>query len=214
VVRQRPAKPRTAVRVRSSPLVPLLLALVVAGCGTPEPDGLDAEQLVPRLDDLPAGFNLVLAESFPIPTSKVLHDSKIFDDPWSASSAELIRRERIAGYQIAFTSPQARPIHCNVAIYRSGAAARKVYRLRGQSVSGFVADLGGRPLPVAEIGEETHAHRFGIGPARYLGLAWRFRRVLSTCVGSGSTRSRMAEILVVARAQQARIAWALGGGRR
>jgi hypothetical protein len=196
-----------------SPLVPLLLALVVSGCGTSERDGLDAERFVPRLDDLPAGFNLVLAESFPVPTSKILHESKIFDDPWSASSADLIRRERIAGYQIAFTSPQAVQIHCSVAIYRSGAAARNVYRLRTKSAAAFVAEAGGRSTATARIGEVTDAHRFAVGRVPYLGLAWRFRRVLSTCVAA-SARSRMAEILVVARAQQARIAWVLDESRR
>jgi hypothetical protein len=184
------------------------LALVVAGCGTPERNRLDAEQFVPRLDDLPAGFHLVLAESFPVPTSKIL------SDPSSASSAGLIRRERISGYQIAFKSPQAVNIACSAAIYRSGTAAREVYRLRTRSVSAIVAELGGHPVPVAEIGEETHGHRFEIGPAQYLGVAWRFRRVLSTCVAAGFTRSPMAEILVVARAQQARIARAADESRR
>lgn len=200
--------PHTAVRVRSSPLVALLLALVVAGCGTPETNGLDAEEFLPRLDDLPAGFNLVPAESFPVPTSKIL------SDPWSVSSAGLIRRERISGYQGAYKSPQAVNIECSAALYRSGAAAREVYRLRTRSVYAFIAELGGSPLPVAEIGAETHARRFEIGHAQYLGVTWRSGAVLSACVASGFTRSPMAEILVVTRAQQARIASALGGGRR
>ncbi|MGH3018407.1 MAG: hypothetical protein ACRDLU_08545 [Gaiellaceae bacterium] len=168
---------------------------------------------MPRLDDLPAGFNLVLAESFPVPTSKILHESKIFDDPWSAGSADLIRRGRITGYQIAFTSPRAGQIQCSVGIYRSDAAARQVYRLRTKSVAAFVAEAGGRSMATARIGEETDAHRFALGRVPYLGLEWRFRRVLSTCV-AGFTRSRMAEILVVARAQQARIASALDESRR
>ncbi len=66
VVRQRPAKPRTAVRVRSSPLVALLFLLAVAACGTSDEGGLDAQQLVPQLSDLPVGYDAVPAESFPV----------------------------------------------------------------------------------------------------------------------------------------------------
>jgi hypothetical protein len=58
-----------------------------------------------------------------------------------------------------------------------------------------------------EIGEETNAYRFDIGPAEYLGVAWRSRKVLSTCVTSPAGRE---EMMTVARAQQARIARALG----
>ena len=57
-----------------------------------------------------------------------------------------------------------------------------------------------------EIGEETDAYRFDIGGNEYVGVAWRYRDVLSTCGGNGSSTSTMAEILIVARAQQARIA--------
>jgi hypothetical protein len=78
--------------------------------------------------------------------------------------------------------------------------------LRTTSAASFVAELGGRSLPIPEVGEETHASRFDIGSAQYLGVAWRFRDVLSTCVAGGFSTSPMAEILVVARAQQRRIA--------
>jgi hypothetical protein len=164
---------------------------------------LDAQLLVPQLSDLPRGFNLIPAESFPIPTSKILAD------PWSASSSAIIQRERISGYQIAFTSPQAARLECTAAVYRSSAAARKVYRLRTTSVAAFVARASGRSLPAATIGDESNAHRFQLGTSAYLGVAWRFRNVLSTCITGGFTTSPMAEILVVARAQQARIAQVL-----
>jgi hypothetical protein len=180
-----------------------ILALTVAGCGTPtyESSTHDAQRLVPELSDLPPGFNLDPAESFPVPTSKILAE------PFSASSSAIIRRERLTGYQAAFTSPLGHPIECTAAVYRSSAAARKVYRLRTQSVAAFVADRGGNSLRVGKIGEETYASRFDLGPASYQGVAWRFRDVLSTCIAGGSTTtSPMAEILVVARAQQRRIA--------
>jgi hypothetical protein len=78
--------------------------------------------------------------------------------------------------------------------------------LRTTSIASFVAELGGRSLPVAKIGEETDAHRFDVGRAEYLGVAWRYRDVLSTCAAGGFTTSPLEELLVVARAQQRRIA--------
>ena len=185
-----------------------ILALTVAGCGTPtyESSTHDAQRLVPELSDLPPGFSLDPAESFPVPTSKILAEQ-----PYSASSSAIIRRERLSGYRAAFTSPLGLPIECTAALYRSSASAREVYRLWTQSVASFVAETGGYPLPVPTIGEETHAHRFALGRTQYVGVGWRYRDVLSTCITGGSTTtSPMAEILVVARAQQRRIA---NGGR-
>ncbi len=183
----------------------LVIALVVAACGAPEQSGLDAQellaqQLLPQLSDLPAGFSVDPAESFPVPTSKILAE------PFSASSSAIIRRERLSGYQAAFTSPLGHPIECTAAVYRSSAAARKVYRLRTQSVAAFVAETGGHSLPVPTIGEETHAHRLALGGVPYVGVAWRHRDVLSTCVADGYTMPSLEELLVVARAQQRRIA--------
>jgi hypothetical protein len=143
-----------------------------------------------------------------VPTSTILAD------PWQASSAGAVRRERLSGYQTSFTSPRAVQLQCSAAVYRSSAAARRVYRLRITGVGSFVTEVGGRSRPVAEIGDEADAHRFDIGPAQYLAVAWRFRNVLSTCVAARFTASPMADILVCARAQQARIARVLGRGRR
>jgi hypothetical protein len=77
----------------------LVFALVVAACGAPEQSGLDAQQLVLQLSDLPPGYNLNSAESFPVRTSKILAE------PFSASSSAIVRRERLSGYQAAFKSP-------------------------------------------------------------------------------------------------------------
>ena len=95
-------------------------------------------------------------------------------------------------------------LQCSAAVHRSSAAARKVYRLRMTGGASFVADSGGRS-PVAEIGEQTHAHRFDIGPAAYSALRALSKRPVDD-VAAGFTTSPMAEMLVVARAQQARIA--------
>lgn len=181
-------------------MVVVSAVLVLAGCGTDsyESSAQNAERLVPQLSDLPSGFSLDPAESFPVPTSKILAD------PFSTGSSALIRRERLYGYQAAFTSPRGHAIECTAAVYRSSAAARKVFRLRTQSVAAFVAASGGRSLSIGKIGEETYASRLKLGPASHDGIAWRSRNVLSTCVGP------LAESLLVARAQQARIARALG----
>ena len=73
-------------------------------------------------------------------------------------------------------------------------------------VASFVAHAGGRSLAVPTIGEETNGHRFDIGAAEYLGVAWRYRNVLSTCVTGVSTTSPLEELFIIARAQQRRIA--------
>jgi len=185
---------------RRARCVAVLLALVAASCGTQHRSELDAQQLVPQVSDLPDGFNLIPAESFPIPNAKIL------GDPFLASSANIIRRQRISGYQIAFTSPKAARLECSAAVYRSSTAARDVYRLRKTSVASLLADVGGHPLRVVKIGQEAQTARFELGSARYVSVAWRFRNTLSTCTAGGFRTSPMAELLVVARAQQARIA--------
>lgn len=181
-------------------MVVVSAVLVLAGCGTDsyESSTHNAQRLVPELSDLPSGFSLDPAESFPVPTSKILAD------PFSDGSSALIRRERLYGYQAAFTSPRGHAIECTAAVYRSSAAARKVFRLRTKSVTAFVGESGGHSPRVGKIGEETYASHLDLGPASHDGVAWRFRNVLSTCIGS------LPEILVIARAQQARIARALG----
>ena len=201
---------RVGRRHRVWPVVLALLALVVAACGTQE-QSEPAEQLVPQLSDLPAGFNLVPAESFPIPTSKILAET-----PSSASSAAIIRRERLSGYQAGVHDPNGAP-------HRVQRGALSVERICSQGLS--VADAPASPAFVAETGwtlapgrEDRRGDRCLIDSTsvvlQYLGVAWRYRDVLSTCVGGGSTTtSPMAEILVVARAQQRRIATELARGR-
>ena len=154
VVRQRPAKPRTAVRVRSSPLVPLLLALVVAGCAAGSeqvlPPGIpEAEQFVAQLSDLPTGFNLNLAESFPVPTSTILAD------PWSGKlggNCQARARLRLPGVV-------HEPAGCPPPVQRSGLSV-EYGRSQGLSVADDRRRLDRRRVgrtfsTVAEIGDET-----------------------------------------------------------
>jgi hypothetical protein len=186
----------------------VLLAFALSGCSDEpyESRTHDAQRFVPQQSDLPAGFNVNLAESFPLPTSKILAEP-----PFSPSSAAIVRRERVSGYQAAFTSPRGQTVLCSAAVYRSRAGARTVYRLRTASAAAFVAAAAGGSLRVERIGEETRAIRFEAGPAKYFGVAWRFRNVLSTCVTSPSGRQ---EMTTVALAQQARIAQVLDEGRK
>lgn len=167
----------------------------------------DARLLVVQLSDLPIGYNLVPAETFPIPLSKVL------SDPWSASSSPIVRRERLSGYQIGFSTPEAERIECSAAVYRSTSAARAVYRLRTRSAAAFLAELGGRSLPAANIGEETDVVRFDIRGSQHLGVAWRFRNVLASCVTAGLSPPDEAQMVRVARMQQQRIGTTLPVGK-
>ena len=171
VVRQRPAKPRTAVRVRSSPLVALLLALVVAGCGAGLRSARRARSGAARARSLGSPRRLQPRPGGVVPSSDV---ERVLADPWPASSAETHHARahlRLPGgvhepsgcqnirVQRGASTGRARPLA------RSIGCGRPERRLRRR-------DRGERhPLPVAEIGEETHAHRFDVGPAQYLGVS-------------------------------------------
>jgi hypothetical protein len=184
-------------------LAALVLALVVAACGTQEQSESVAQQLVPQLSDLPAGFDHVPAESFPVSLETVLAE------PWSAGVRAMITRERLSGYQAAFWSPQRQPIQCSAAVYRSAFGATEVSRARRER---FVAELEGAPVRVQAIGAETRAYRYRLGDQLAVTLGWRFRHVLSSCTAAGRTVDVEA-LLVVARAQQTRIARILDEGR-
>jgi hypothetical protein len=195
-------------------VVIVVVALAVAGCGsgtTDEPasaGGPDASQLVAQLSDLPAGYDFVPAESFPVPTERVVRD------PWSASVRGLIRRERFSGYQAAFVSPSETRIECNAAVYRSPAAATEIYRARTSAFAEFAAESNGGRFRFPTIGEESSASRFRLGGSRYYGVTWRFRNVLAGCVsGRWFSRSPVADLQTVARAHQQRIAGVLGDRR-
>ena len=261
VVRQRPAKPRTAVRVRSSPsprvwphrlgrakpapraLVPLaalhsatradalcrLAALasgtpdargdharlggsraspprgaralaVAAACGTQE-QSEPAAQLVPQLSDLPAGYDAVPAESFPVQLETVLAD------PRSAGIGETIRRERLSGYQTSFASPTSQRFECSAALVPLGrGAARTVFSLADAPRSSMpsLTDRVAGPVGCrADRSRDTclsiTTSAASMGPR----VAWRSRACPLSCVAA---RLRdvpdLAELLVVARAQQ------------
>jgi hypothetical protein len=157
-----------------------------------------------QLPDLPTGYDLVPAESFPVPTERVLRE------PWSVSARGLVRRERLSGYQAAFVSPSQTRIECNAAVYRSSTAATEVSRARTSAFAELVADSNSGQFRFPTIGEESSASRFQLGDSRYYGVTWRFRNVLAGCVsGRWFSRSPAGDLQTVAQAHQQRIAGVL-----
>jgi hypothetical protein len=184
------------------------LALGVAACATEaeraQPPSSDAEQLVPQVSDLPAGYNLVPAESSSVSLETVLAE------PWSAGIRGTIERDRVSGYRVTFSSPTAERVQCSAGLYRSESGGAVVFRAR---MDRFTQAFDARPLTIPAIGEETRAHHYRVGGQLAVTVSWRFRHVLSSCTAVGP-EPELNEVLVVARAQQARIARTLAEGRR
>jgi hypothetical protein len=167
---------------------------------TPNP-----KHLIVQPSDLPFRFSPVPGERIPVPLASVLAD------PWSARGTDVIRRERVAGYEASFWSPQRQRIECAAAVYRSRTGAREVFRLRSKRFEAFLAaSKSGHPTSVERIGDETHAYRFELGRSKALTLTWRYRNVLASCGTMGVRPADMQPILLLAVAQQARMAQALG----
>src|SRR5688572_5183488 len=175
------------------------LALGVAACaGDAErapPPSSDAERLVPQLSDLPAGYVLVPAESSPVSLKTVLAE------PWSAGVRGAIERERVSGYRVTFSSPRAKRVECSAGVYRSERGSAVVFRSR---LDRFTQAFDARPLTISAIGETTRARRYRLGGELAVTVGWRFRNVLSSCTTVGREPD-LNEVLVVARAQQARL---------
>jgi len=97
-------------------VLPCVFATVLAGCGADGGESpatkaeLDAVQLVAQLSDLPPGWSIVPAESFPVSTSDVLRV------PRAARAAPTIRSERLSGYQVSFVNPRAAHVQCSAAV--------------------------------------------------------------------------------------------------
>jgi hypothetical protein len=165
----------------------------------------DPKYLVPQLSDLPTRFSIVPGETFPTPLSWVLAD------PWSAGAAAVIRRDRVAGYQTSFWSPESGRIDCSAAVYRSNSGASDVFRHRVTRFRAFVAVGHNRPpRSVWRIGDETAAFRFELGRSKGLAVAWRYRNVLASCTKMRPSAADLRQIVAVALAQQERISAAVG----
>jgi hypothetical protein len=164
----------------------------------------DPKYLVPRLSDLPTRFSIVPGETFPTPLSWVV------SDPWSAGAVGVIRRERVAGYQTSFWSPESGRIECSAAVYRSSNGASYVFRHRTKRFRAFVAARHSQqPRSVGRIGDETASFRFELGRSKGLAVAWRYRNVLTSCTKLRSSAADLRQIVAVASAQQERISAAV-----
>ena len=179
------------------------LRTTAAQTTNPEPTP-DPKHLVVELSVLPAGFTIVPGESVPTPLASVLAD------PTSAGHADLIERERVAGYQAQYRGPESETIECAAAVYRSSNGAREVFRLRTERLGSLLSTwLRGQWRYVRRIGEETRAYRFQIGRSRGLGVTWRYRNVLASCTTLGLRPADMSQVVGFAVAQQKRISDAL-----
>jgi hypothetical protein len=129
-------------------------------------------------------------------------------DPASHGIEGLIRRERVDGYEASFWTPERERVECNVGLYRSNGAARKVFPLRAVRFAAFVvATRKGRPASVPRLGAETRALRFD---STGLAVLWRYRRVLASCAAITLDPGGRTRLLLVAQAQQRRFADVLG----
>jgi hypothetical protein len=170
---------------------------------SPEPTP-DPKHLVVQLSVLSAGFAIVPGESFPTPLATVLAD------PSSAGHADLIKRERVAGYQAQFRGPESETIQCAAAVYRSSNGAREVFRRRAERLGSLLSTwLNGQWRHVRRIGDETRAYRFQIRRSRGLTVTWRYRSIHSSCTTLGLRPADMRQIVGFAVAQQKRISNAL-----
>ena len=133
--------------------------------------------------------------------------SWVLRDPWNAGVRSLIRRERVAGYEISFWTPEHERVECEAAVYRSTAGASRVFGQRYRSFEEFVAQLGGRSTRISRIGQDTAAFRTAGRLGNGLVVVWRYRNVLARCA-SLNPSSRQ-ETILLARLQQRRITRAL-----
>lgn len=172
------------------------------GKGTPDP-----RYLVAQPSDVPAGFVRESSETGPTALQTVLHE------PWSAGGTALITRERIAGYQATFVGPGAERIECGAGIYRSRSGGSTVFRLRTRGFAALLATGKDPPVHgvhVGRIGDETRAFYVRSESAEGLIVVWRYRNVVSSCTLTGLSPGAKKQLLGVVRAQQSRVAAAVG----
>jgi hypothetical protein len=158
---------------------------------------------VVRSSDLPAEFTLDPGETHGIALQSVLAD------PFSAGTADVVRRERVAGYQATFRSPESGTVQCSATVYRSAAGADDVSQRRTRLFAVFVVHRGGRARRVGSIGDEAHAYSYPWSSGRGLTITWRDDNILASCI-SVTPGGDLALLTRIALAQQARISKAGG----
>jgi hypothetical protein len=191
-------------------LAAVALGLSTAGCGGSAADRVetpDAESLVVRIDDLPAGYTLAPSETGPIG----LEDS--VEDADTEEQRQLIRAQRVSGFERSFQASDLRLVACRAVVYRSAEAAEQLYSVGQRNVEQLFESgeaEGGPASAAAELGDRSDAYRLDREGAVALVVIWREQNVLSACLVGGLAASDLDGAIEIAEAQQARIEEALG----
>jgi hypothetical protein len=182
-------------------------AAPAAGAGTqPAPAGPDTRTMVLRLSDLPQGFGR--AEGVYVTNSDLdkLSGNKDYE-----------KLGRLGGYRATyrrFGIAGILGVDAFASIYRSSTGAHDSY---AQSLAGALQDGGPtfRWLPLKpRLGSETRVYlvtekQSGMR-VDYYTIAWRHGRVFAEVIGGGvSGRITLAQVVALARKQEARIVEAL-----
>jgi hypothetical protein len=171
----------------------------------PVPTTPDPKDLVAQLSDLPTGYSVDRAGTGPRSLAEALENA-------SPEQAAVIERERIAGYEVTFESPNLALISCTASTYRSSDGAQEVYRIGVERAPTAATESGGKLEPASleeEIGEEAAAFTGEFQGASAFTVVWRDRNVLGLCISGGLLATDPQQTVRVAQAQQERISNAL-----
>jgi len=201
-----PIQVRTLVAMGVVALVAAVVPTASARGERMQPTRPDARTMVLQLTDLPLGFDL--------------------DQGAYVSNAELTKHGdaakdygklgRVTGYNASYRRPGLTGVlgvNAFASIYRSSTGAHDSFML---TVEGAKRN-GGRSfrwLPVPALGSETRAYLFTTTQSGtkvvFYTVAWRHGRIFAEVVGGGvSGNIRPAQVLALARKQDARIATAV-----
>ena len=192
-VRQRPAKPCTAVRIRSSPCA--------SGRGRRGPRA--GARGLREWDSRRAGVRQfsrrVSARRAAVgPPSRlrlraggVVSDSDREDPPGAmvGECASAHPQRAVVGLPGIVREPVADTDRVQRGRLSLAGRCDGDLSIANKRFRSFVAESGGGRLRFPTIGEESSASRFRLGGSRYYGVTWRFRNVLAGCV-SGRWFSR------------------------
>jgi hypothetical protein len=166
----------------------------------------DPKELVAQLSDLPTGYSIDTNHTGPATLADALKDH-------TPAEIALIRKERVAGYDAQFESPNLHVISCTALVYRSDQGAKELYDQGVQQVSQRAKQNGGTADPASiqeKLGDQTSAFNVTYQGVSLFTVVWRTRNVVSYCGSGGYVASDPAETVRVAQAQQKRIEDALG----
>jgi len=192
----------------------LALALLGAGCGddndsagstTTTTETTSAapapEELVARQSDVPDGF---AAD----PGRTGVRGVEVAIEGLTPEQVDVVRRERVAGYQATFTSPSEGVITCTAARHLTSDGAQEVADIGVDHFEASLREEG--PAPTSfdvgdAVGDESWAFTFESGGVDGFLVLWRDENVLGSCTGVGAVASDPSSIVAIARAQEERI---------